>query len=85
MSEDMHESRNELPTALRTGEARAVLRRVVIERTADGWSMVREMGETGDRWTCDDLLEATEILHKGFRPDGTLRVTQRQGTEQEKG
>lgn len=52
----------------------ARLRRVTVERRMDGcWEMVRELEATGDRWTCDDLLEAFEIVNAAFRPDGTLR------------
>lgn len=51
-----------------------MLRRIVIERTRTGWQLVREMEETSDRWQVDDLLEAFEIVSKGFRPDGTLRT-----------
>lgn len=60
------------------------LRRVTIERKGNGWELVREMAETADRWACDDLLEAFEIVSKGFRPDGTLRVSQRQGEDEER-
>lgn len=50
------------------------LRKVTIEFRPDGrWDMVREMGETGDRWVCDDLYEAHEIVMAAFRPDGTPR------------
>lgn len=57
------------------------LRRVTIERKGGGWELVREMAETADRWEVDDLLEAFEIVNKGFRPDGTLRVSQRQSED----
>lgn len=73
----------------------ALLRRVTIELRPDGrWDLTREMAETGDRFVCDDLLDATDIVMRAFRPDGTPRWdgtaaglcserTSETGTEQE--
>lgn len=55
-----------------------MLRKITIERREDGrFVMLREHEEGGDRWVCDDLLHAFDIVSKGYRPDGSFRETER--------
>lgn len=52
----------------------ALLSRVVLERQPDGrWELVRDRGETADRFICDDLNEAFDTVLAAYRPDGTPR------------
>jgi hypothetical protein len=51
-----------------------MLLRVVIERREDGrWDVLRERAENGDRFVCDDLLEASDVVLMAYRPDGMPR------------
>ena len=53
----------------------SALRKLTIERRADGsWDMLRELDETGDRWVCDDLMHAFDVVLAAFRQDGTIRA-----------
>lgn len=50
------------------------LRRVTIELQPDGtWMLTREHASNGERFECDDLMEAFDVVLAAYRPDGTPR------------